>query len=111
MLYIINNEQIYFNINWKEKLIQTISESNKGVNVLDFFKNICENLFNNETSILDYKLYIAMNRLDIPYNLNFYKEIQKNTSHLKFIHNLIDLVNKAKCKLFNIKYIQKIYKL
>ena len=45
VLYIINNEIVHFNINWKKKIITILSISNGGVYVLEYFKEICEDLF------------------------------------------------------------------
>ena len=111
VLYAFNNEKKYFNINWKENLIDILLSSKKIINKFNFFKKICNDIYNNNDSFLDYKLYIALNSLEIVYNLDIYNKICNDTSQLEFIHNLIDAVNKIKCRMLNIQNLNKIEKL
>ena len=108
LLFTFNNEKSQYDINWIEKFINYVSVTNGGFNVLKNFNNINYNLFQDISSFYNYKLYIAMNTLNIECLLRIYLELQKNTSHLEFINNLIDAVNKIKCKILNIEYIKKI---
>ena len=108
LLFIFNNEKSDYYINWIEKFITYLSDTNGGINVLTNFNLINDTLFKNTRAFYSYKLYIAMNTINIDCLLRIYLEIQKDTFQLEFINNLIDVVNKIKCRMLNIKYIKKI---
>ncbi|EQB62362.1 hypothetical protein NAPIS_ORF00060 [Vairimorpha apis BRL 01] len=108
MLYAYNHEKEYFDIYWKEKLVNILFISNLHVNKLNYFKKICEKNLKDKLTWFNYKLYFGMKSLNIVYNLDNYNKIFNDTSQLKFINYLVDAVNNIKCRLLNIENIKKI---
>ncbi|EQB62272.1 hypothetical protein NAPIS_ORF00151 [Vairimorpha apis BRL 01] len=106
VLFIFNNEKEHYDINWKEKILQTLSISNEYMSNMNFFTKKYIKSSKDQYALLKYKLYITINSTSVKHNLLNYKEIQNNLSQMKLIHYFIDLVNKTKCKLFNIENIK-----
>lgn len=102
-LHIFIKEKDFYDVDWHEKMFKILSISYSNLKNQKYYYNILYE--KNENSLIKtFKIYISMNSEWISYALQNYRELQNNELHLKCVNYLINLTNKAKCKLIGLKF-------
>lgn len=102
LLFTFINEKEYFILDWHEKLFRLLTISKNKYKNPKYFNKICQKIIKFGIYNVFYRLYISLNAKMSNISLDCYEKLQKDIKQIYVINYLIDIINKTKCKLFNI---------
>ncbi|EQB62148.1 hypothetical protein NAPIS_ORF00274 [Vairimorpha apis BRL 01] len=103
-LYTYNEESRFYDVEWYVKMFKMLSLSYFNVRN----SNQCYKILNQEYEMDSKKtfyVYMAINLENNKFKIKNFKDVHNNKQHLRFVNYLIEQVNKIKCKLFGIRFL------